>query len=435
MQTRLNFGPNSLVNNLSVSALDTALLPRHRWYYFKEAFSPDLVTHAIRDAKCNNEDIILDPFSGSGTVPLTATISGYKATGFEVNPFLAFVAGTKLLHCNAKTIDRHFSDIVDGIQQGFSSPLETFSTFSEDGGAKKWLFNTDVLRAYEGGWQATIGKYKSVRDILRLCLIGAAMDTSNATKDGKCLRYRRNWKEQRLGKNEFLVAFSKRVNDIKQDLETCPLRNPRTKIEVMDSRQLATKNILSEKFKLCVMSPPYLNSFDYTDVYRPELFLGKFVNSHEELQQLRLKTIRSHVQIGWDTPIDLDFGQHFTNSFAEINERADTLWNKRIPLMIQAYFEDMKQILTNLSSLAKSDASIWIVVSTSAYAGVEIPVDLIIADIGSQVGWFLREVNVIRYLRRVSGQQWDKLYERKNKKPHLRESVIILDKTPQRMRN
>ena len=28
----------------------------------------------------------------------------------------------------------------------------------------------------------------------------------------------------------------------------------------------------TKQFKLCVTSPPYLNSFDYTDVYRPELF-------------------------------------------------------------------------------------------------------------------------------------------------------------------
>jgi hypothetical protein len=434
MQTRLNFGPDSSVNNLSVSALDTAILPRHRWYYFKEAFSPDFVSHAIKDTKCTKADLILDPFSGSGTVPLTATINGYIASGFEVNPFLVFVAQAKLLRCKSKTIDKHLNDVADGIQQGLESSLESFSTFSEDGGATKWLFNIEVLRAFEGGWQATRGKYKPISDAFRLCLIGAAMDVSNATKDGKCLRYRRDWKERRFGKKDFLLAFSKRVNEIKQDLDSCPLPNSNTEIEVADSRQLRTLDLSSKKFKLCVMSPPYLNSFDYTDIYRPELFLGKFVESNEDLQQLRLRTLRSHVQVSWDNPIDLDFGQHFTNSFVEINERADALWNKRIPAMIQAYFEDMKRILTNLNLLAKPDASVWIVVSTSAYAGVEIPVDLIIADIGSQVGWYLREINVIRYLRRVSGQQWDKLYERENKTPRLRESVVILDKNPRRIR-
>ena len=67
--------------------------------------------------------------------------------------------------------------------------------------------------------------------------------------------------------------------------------------------------------------------------------------------------------------------------------------------MVQAYFEDIERVLRDLRSLAKPDASLWLVVSTSAYVGVEIPVDLIIAHIGLKVGWFLREVGVLRYLR------------------------------------
>jgi len=100
--------------------------------------------------------------------------------------------------------------------------------------------------------------------------------------------------------------------------------------------------------------------------------------------------------------------------------------------MVQAYFEDMKKILINLKLMAKRDASVWIVVSTSAYAGVELPVDLIIADIATQVGWYLRDIRVIRYLKRVSGQQWDELSKRKEQRPHLRESIIILDTKPKK---
>jgi hypothetical protein len=175
------------------------------------------------------------------------------------------------------------------------------------------------------------------------------------------------------------------------------------------------------------MSPPYLNSFDYTDIYRPELFLGKFVKSNEDLNKLRLKTLRSHMQIGWEEPKNIDMGQLLNQSLADIQNHGEDLWNVRIPSMIQAYFEDVKAILINLRKLAQDYSSIRIVVSTSAYAGVEIPVDLIIADLGVQTGWLLREVKVTHYLRRVPGQQWDTLSEKKNGQPRLRESIIILD--------
>ena len=256
------------------------------------------------------------------------------------------------------------------------------------------------------------------------------MDVCNAVKDGKCLRYPSNWKESNFGRREFLGTFQKRIGEMMVDLVLCPMRNSGARIFEGDSRKLKAAELNGGKFRLCVTSPPYLNSFDYTDIYRPELFLGKFVSSNEGLKELRLRTLRSHVQVGWEEPKDEDLGQLLSNSVADVKKHADDLWNERIPSMIQAYFEDIKVVLSNLRELAQEHSSVWIVVSTSAYAGVEIPVDLIIADIGVQVGWLLRELKVTHYLRRIPGQQWDILYEKKMMMPRLRESIIIFDSKP-----
>ena len=260
------------------------------------------------------------------------------------------------------------------------------------------------------------------------------MDVCNATKDGKCLRYRKDWQERSFGVSDFVDAFERRIQEVIHDIEVCPIdKDIESTIKLGDSRKMTSGIIQKQKFKLCVMSPPYLNSFDYTDVYRPELFLGRFVLNNEQLQILRHNTLRSHVQVKWAEPHEEYFGKHFFESFQELNERKENLWNNRIPSMVQAYFEDMKKILVNLMTIAKKDASVWIVVSTSAYAGVELPVDLIIADIATQVGWYLRDIKVIRYLKRVSGQQWDELSKRKEQRPHLRESIIILDTKPKKI--
>jgi hypothetical protein len=185
-----------------------------------------------------------------------------------------------------------------------------------------------------------------------------------------------------------------------------------------------------------------LNSFDYTDVYRPELFLGGFVKDMSELRALRLAALRSHVQASWEPPSTVDFGKTYGDSMAhlqlaihDLQERDDPLWDRRIPTMVQAYFEDMVRVLTRLRAFAKPNASTWIVVSTSAYAGIELPVDLIIADIAAKSGWFLREVVVLRYLKRVSCQQWTELSQRGNASgPFLRESLIVLDAAPRKGR-
>jgi hypothetical protein len=63
-----------------------------------------------------------------------------------------------------------------------------------------------------------------------------------------------------------------------------------------------------------------------------------------------------------------------------------------------------------------------IVVSTSAYKGVHIPVDLILADLGCEWGFTLKEVYVLRALR-VAGQQQSDF---KQLGLPLRESLIVL---------
>ena len=80
--------------NLS-NAIDTVSLPRHRWYYYKEGFSPNLVNKAIDELQLRENDLIIDPFNGSGTVTLTSAMRGIPSIGVEVNPFTAFIARTK----------------------------------------------------------------------------------------------------------------------------------------------------------------------------------------------------------------------------------------------------------------------------------------------------------------------------------------------------
>jgi hypothetical protein len=254
------------------------------------------------------------------------------------------------------------------------------------------------------------------------------MDVCNAVKDGKCLRYRSDWKDEAFDTGDFVAALESRVKVMAKDLKDAPLNGSAVSIKRGDAR----KRTVGEQFRLCVTSPPYLNSFDYTDVYRPELFLGKWIRDMKGLRALRHKTLRSHVQVKWKDPRAEDFGARYTETMEAIQPRASQLWNGRIPRMIQAYFEDMRLVLRNLRAGAHKDASVWVVVSTSAYGGVEIPVDLIIADIASSCKWYLREVAVLRHLGRVAGQQWSELAEKKSSGPHLRESVIILDARPRR---
>lgn len=421
LQLNLNFHTNG--QNWS-TATDLPKMPRHRWYFVKEAFSPGLVEQAMEAAHCEKDDVVLDPFCGSGTSLIAAAAKGAITVGCEVNPFLAFVTRTKLSSGGHRSLKKHTPNVLRALERGQKSTLEGNSTFTASEGKKKWLFNTEIVRSFEGGWVETENIPLQTRNLMRLALIGAAMDCCNATQDGKCLRYRSNWEDENFSREEFFDCFELRVTRMAEDIKKVPLQPSRARLHRADCRvRLSSGGI--PKFKLCVTSPPYLNSFDYSDIYRPEMFLGKFVNSTTELRAVRLRTIRSHVQASWPLPKEDDFGPLYSSSITALHERKEALWDQRIPLMVQAYFEDMKNVLTRLKQHAHAKAHLWIVVSTSAYAGIEIPVDLIIADIAGKIGWRLKEIGVIRNLR--SSSQHFITVQGENKNPlQLRESVIVL---------
>jgi hypothetical protein len=414
------------------NALGLGEMPRHRWYMVKEGFSPKMVEQAVATDGVRQGELLLDPFSGSGTVPLAGALAGLRAQAFEVNPFLHFLSATKLSRCSASVFQQASRKVLRAAEGQLVSPLEGYSTFTEGNRWGRWLFPTRVLRSFESGWRAAASADAETRSLLQLALLGAAMDCCNATRDGKCLRYHKDWIDHEATASQFRFRLEARAKDIAADLRAAPISGKASQVKLGDARRLVP-SVAREKFRLCVTSPPYLNSFDYSDVYRPELFLAGFVDSNDSLMKIRLKTIRSHVQASWEIPNNDDFGVLYRDCISAIRESADAMWSRRLPSMVQAYFEDMETILRGLRNRALDDASLWLVVSTSAYGGIEIPVDLIIAEVGQRSGWFLREVGVLRHLR-SSSQHVKHVDEVTRKSVPLRESVVILDATRKQVR-
>lgn len=402
---------------------NTIGMPRHRWYYYKEGFSPELVEKAFEVVGIEKKDTVLDPFNGGGTTTLTAALHGLSSVGLEVNPFTAFLANSKLCSASSQALEEASGVIIEGAERGKDSPLVGFSTFSEKKDLDKWLFNTPVLNAFEGGW-AAVDKIKDIqlKKLCQIALLSSAMDNCNATKDGKCLRYRDTWKANQYNSNSFLETLLTSFSNIHADIESTRQNlTGSSKIHQGDARKILSDKRYSTGFKLCVTSPPYLNTFDYTDIYMPELFLGKFVETNQELYNLRLKTVRSHLQAKWNAPTQSDFGTLYKNSIEHLNNNTNLLMHKNIPLMVQAYFEDMQNILRLLLEKAEPQAQLWMVVSNSAYAGLEIPVDLILGDIGAKAGWLLKEIGVLRHLSKRKTRHSLGI-------THLRESVVIFTK-------
>ena len=401
--------------------------PRHRWYEFKEGYSSDFVIKAIRhfEASTGEKDgTVLDPFSGSGTTPLEGVQQGYNAIAIEVNPFMSFISQTKTNPYTGSDLvfEEELKTIIKTKPIEMESSLEGFSTFSPSDTNQKWLFNRSVLRGYEA-LRESIEKNCSQahKDFFYLALYSAMMDCCNAKRDGKCLRYKKNWKTLGFSSVELRSSFLRHFKIILEDLIAVPLNDAKVKIINNDSRK-ALKSMEDSCINIIAFSPPYLNSFDYCDVYRPELFLGRYVDSSKTLRDLRAKTLRSHVQYLWNDTTSCS-SSWVAEIVSNIEKHESSLWNKNIPAMIHNYFTDMDEIFKECYRVSTSGAIMWFIVSTSAYAGIEIPVDLLLADQATKCGWELEGVNALRNLRTSS-----QCIDSNMKKVRLRESVVACRK-------
>ncbi len=408
------------------NAYDTISMPRHRWYYYKEGFSPRLVSKAIDGLSLKKTDLVIDPFNGSGTVTLTCALKGIPSIGLEVNPFTAFIAKAKTYNVDAAHLEIEAAELLKHIENDNKTVSRWIgvSTFTESDNLKKWLFNRGVADAYESGFLALdrvadIG----IQSILKVALISSLMSCANARRDGKCFKYRIGWQDAHIGKRDFVKVLSDKLRMCVEDIKSTTIKQA-AKVICADSRGHLAKGIQHD-FSLCITSPPYLNTFDYTDIYRPELFLGGFIDDNKDLYKLRLKTIRSHVQALWPNPGENDFGKEYKNVMHYLLGNQDKLMNKRIPTMVQAYFEDMRNILESLMINARDGAQIWIVVATSAYAGLEVPVDRIIKKIGESVGFNLVNIAKLRDIRKRKTQYSGEI-------DFLRESLVMLRKPKKR---
>lgn len=263
-------------------------------------------------------------------------------------------------------------------------------------GLEKWFFNYSVTQRFEQIRMAidssNTGKY---RDILMLALIVAMYDVANARRDGKCWRYKKSWQSNNYCKKDLEKSFLAKIAEYKEDLEELGTLSGKTDICVGDARVMYKTQKIPEGriFDGVVTSPPYLNSFDYTDIYRPEMLLLGVANSSLDLRKFRLKTLRSHVQINWPKSIPCTIPT-VREVIAKIKQF--DLWDRRLIDMINAYFVDLEVVVRNCSRRVKPGGLMSFVIANSAYAGIVVPVDTCLMEIFARNGLQIVDYKILR---------------------------------------
>ncbi|MCJ7507725.1 MAG: SAM-dependent methyltransferase, partial [candidate division Zixibacteria bacterium] len=141
----------------------------------------------------------------------------------------------------------------------------------------------------------------------------------------------------------------------------------------------------------------------------------------KDLRSLRISGFRSNTN-AIDKKVVTYKNEYLENLIGLFDSR--NLWNKKIPSVVRGYFDDMHTLLSKIYQRTCKKGSVGIVVGNSAYSGVIIPTDLLIAEIAREVGFKVKSLFIARHLT-TSSQQKKELEPLKN---YLRESIVLLEK-------
>jgi DNA modification methylase len=388
----------------------TKNLPIHRWFYYQEGYSPELIKKVLKYLNLNGSTHLFDPFAGSGTSLVAAKELGIKATGIEINPFSCHMANSKTQNYSEEEIN-----ILENFEVPNYKPVKKLFEKYELSIIEN-LFEIENFEKIELiKKKIALEKNRKVNSILFTTLLCILQQVSYYKKAGNGLKKKRIYKSV-----DTFEAFKFKLDEIISDIK---LNNNQNKTIIINDNCLNINNHKIDEIDISIFSPPYANCFDYYEVYKIELWIGEFVKSYEELRNLRKAALTSNLNA------DLKKKTKIVTSSKVLIPIIDylnntKLWDNKIPKMLNAYFSEMEQLLVSLFEKTKNGGYCVVVVGNSSYGGLAVPTDIILAEIGKNLGFAVQEIIVARR-NETSSQQYSKIG---NLIEFVRESLIIFKK-------
>jgi hypothetical protein len=371
---------------------DNVSLPVHGWFRFPAGFSASWVKDVVSfEMQARPTLTLLDPFAGVGTAVLAAEEAGAAAFGIEAHPFVARIAGAKLLWKNSPYEFGEFArEVLSRAQQCSQSP-EGYPPLITSCYTPEAL---QILHSLKLAWQS-LADGSPASELTWLAITAILRTTSHVGTAP--------WQYILPQKSKDAVspvpAFGKQIEKMASDMVMRQMLGiqQRGKISLDDAR--VGRTIPDHSVDVVVTSPPYANNYDYADATRLEMSFWGEVAGWRDLQstirQFLIRSSSQHVSAEHST-VDEYLRQLATSSFyEEITGKCKELGAERLEhggkkayhVMIAAYFRDMLHVWMSLRRVTKSPAKVCFVIGDSAPYGVYIPVERWMGELALQAGF------------------------------------------------
>jgi transcriptional regulator with XRE-family HTH domain len=378
----------------------------HGWHRYVGRFPPHLVRALLNHFQAQTGDIVLDPFSGSGTTSVECRLLGIPSIGVEISPLSALIARTKsgfpagataLLELSLSLTDRYaerWADVVahhKGSVPGHAAVLRRPGNLVRDfQNYAKWL-TPEALLGISIVTEYAAELEPQIRDLLLLALSAKMRSIGNVDVDVVRAEYRH---EPRVGV-DVLRLVRAQLKKMATSVDAIHASHPDIASEVdtlVLEGNIFDANFDDNSIAHVITSPPYgveslsylrthllsfrcLESFLNTDPYAT----GTGVIGSEYLDSPESATaVFGHAAAS--ATFNEFFGLKLYAGDKKLEQRA---------AMMMRFFDDMGRLVEKLSRCIRPEGCVGFVIGNKRLGDHVIPAQKIITDLFASHGFEL----------------------------------------------
>lgn len=393
----------------------------HDWYRFVLSFPPHLIQEYIDKFGISKRDIVLDPFCGTGTTNVECKKRGIKSVGIEASPITYFASSTKCkwTYVNNQMMEQALQ-IADKANQMIKSSI-MMRTLSDE--QNKLIIKNSICEQPLNSiliLKEVIEKAESQYESYYLLALAKHIVYSYSNlKFGPEVGISR----KKVHDIDVIKIWLNQIKIMQDDLATYSEKsNISSNIIEGDSRMIKRLNF-PEKVNFIITSPPYPNEKDYSRTTRLESVLLGFINSKEQLREVKKQFIRSNTKNVYKE--DDDF--KYVNGIKSITKLSNEIEDRRIELkktsgfeklyskVVKLYFGGMARHFCELKPILAKEAKLAYVVGDQAsYFKIPIKTAELLGEVAESVGYEVEGIETFRKRYATATDTW------------LNEDVLIL---------
>lgn len=416
--------------------------PLHRWVNWIAGFSGDFVASSISRylPVIDSGTVVLDPFAGVGTTLLEGLRYGANVVGFEINPFAALVAETKLaastieptqVRVLAEDLVRHITDAQRCGRSPKTRPPDAFKT-------RLPFFSKQVLAQVLLVIDYISGLEEPLKSVAKVALGSVMVSFSNYTYEPS-LGSRPAAGKPLVENAPVAEIVAAKLREMAEDIaiwrQKLPAGGQLPGWQVFRRSFFDALEVMPpESVDLVVTSPPYMNNYHYVRNTRPQLFWLDLVASSVELRALEegnygksWQAVRDEKTISLRVVIPAL--QEMVDRVRQVSPEKGPYGGPGWANYVASYINDTLRFVEVLREVLKPQGTAVIVIGNSVVQGIEIKVDKIFALLGEKAGFAVEGIYVIRNQRTGSSTVGTGYRAAVGKKPRLYDAAVVLRKT------